>query len=77
MTQDTEANRLQALGYSAEERALAEPLSTGLFAGAFDPSKTSYLAGLALKAYGGQPGDFRDWGAIRTWAEALADKLLA
>jgi menaquinone-dependent protoporphyrinogen oxidase len=40
-----------------------------------DPKKISFLEKMALKAAKAPVGDFRDWAAIETWANAIADAL--
>ncbi len=72
MSKQTDAAHQEAAGYLEPVRALVKPVSEGLFAGALDYSKLSLVEGLLMRAVGGdQPGDYRDWNAIRTWAEGL------
>jgi hypothetical protein len=40
-------------------------------------NKLSFVHKTILKAKGVSEGDFRDWTAIRTWAEGLSSPLLA
>ena len=47
-----------------------EPVALGLFAGSLDPD-------MQLLVPGGPYGDFRDWEAIRTWAEEVRPALYA
>jgi len=62
----------EAAAYMEPVRALVKPASEGLFAGVMDYSKLSPIDGLMYRAVGGdQPGDYRDWNAIRTWATNL------
>jgi menaquinone-dependent protoporphyrinogen oxidase len=62
-------------------RALAKPVSTGLFAGVLDLGKMSSF-GDRLKfrvsvLFGvWKEGDHRDWNAIRAWANSLSPLLL-
>lgn len=63
-------------------RALARPVSEGLFAGALDISKVPSLRDrlmFRLSVLFGvwSEGDHRDWDAIRAWAEALKPMLRA
>jgi menaquinone-dependent protoporphyrinogen oxidase len=68
----------EAASYMEPVRALVKPASEGLFAGALDYSKLSMLDGLMMRAVGGdRPGDYRDWNAIRAWAEGLKPILAA
>ena len=68
----------EAAAYLEPVRALVKPVSEGLFAGVLDYSKLSLIDGLMMRAVGGdQPGDYRDWNAIRSWAECLKSILAA
>ena len=68
----------EAATYLEPVRALVKPASEGLFAGALDYSKLSLIDGLMYRAVGGdQPGDYRDWNAIRTWATDLKPVLIS
>ena len=58
------------------------PVDEGLFAGTIPVGYLSPILGGAYKALGYQEGDFqgidfRDWDAIRAWAEGLGSKLAA
>jgi menaquinone-dependent protoporphyrinogen oxidase len=68
----------KAAAYLEPMRALVKPASEGLFAGTMDYSKLSLVDGLLFRAVGGDhPGDYRDWNAIRAWAESLKPVLAA
>ncbi len=58
-----------------------KPVDMGLFAGALDYSKLNLMYRTVMKYKMGKKGitegDFRDWPAIRTWAEGLCSPLLA
>ena len=45
------------------------------FAGALDRSRLSFPDRLIARAVKAPDGDFRDWPAIRSWAEGVADAL--
>jgi menaquinone-dependent protoporphyrinogen oxidase len=49
-------------------RALREPASVGLFAGAIDSTKMSFLDRTMTRMMKSEEGDWRDWDAIRAWA---------
>jgi menaquinone-dependent protoporphyrinogen oxidase len=55
------------------------PVDIGLFAGVLDYSKLSFVVRMVMKSKmkkkGVPEGDHRDWGAIRSWAEGLRQKL--
>ena len=61
------------------ERAVKKkitPVDTALFAGALDRSKLPLVISLGTRLIGAPDGDFRDWSAIREWAESLPDSLI-
>ena len=45
------------------------------FAGCFDPSKLSLRERSIAKLGGATEGDYRDWDAVRQWADAIATSL--
>ena len=48
---------------------------TALFNGFVDPTKLSLPEKLILKGVKAPTGDFRDWEAVRTWAQSIAETL--
>ena len=79
MKDDTPENRGRVLAYLDPVRKEApemQPTNTGLFAGAVDFSKLSFVYRSMLKAKGVTEGDFRNWGAIGTWAAGVAPAFL-
>jgi len=54
------------------------PVSKGLFAGALDHAKMSFMYRMIYRAVAPNhtTGDFRDWAAIRAWAEAVGSQLV-
>ena len=71
----TEENRVKVLAYlDPVLKAIPEikPVGIGTFAGALDYSNLSWLNKKILKSKGTPEGDFRDWNAIRAWAEGSA-----
>jgi menaquinone-dependent protoporphyrinogen oxidase len=46
-----------------------------LFDGKLDPYKVSFLERTVARAVRAEAGDFRDWDAIRAWANSIADAL--
>jgi menaquinone-dependent protoporphyrinogen oxidase len=54
------------------------PIGKGLFAGALDYSKMSFMYRMIYQVVTPEHtrGDFRDWAAIRAWAETVGSKLL-
>jgi menaquinone-dependent protoporphyrinogen oxidase len=71
MQEDTEESRREAAAYLDPVRSVVSPMDVGLFAGAMDCSKLSFLLRLVMKAMKAEDGDFRDWEAIRRWATSL------
>jgi menaquinone-dependent protoporphyrinogen IX oxidase len=56
---------------------LVKPVSAGFFAGKLDYSKLNAFQMLfVMLIIGAQPGDFRNWEAIRDWASSLRPALL-
>ena len=71
----TEENSAKVLAYLDPVLKMTpeiKPVATGAFAGALDYNNLSWLNRKILKSKGTPEGDFRDWKAIRTWAEESA-----
>jgi menaquinone-dependent protoporphyrinogen oxidase len=80
MRDDTIENRRRALTFLDPLYKLAprvKPRDIGLFAGATDFNKLSFVHRSILKAKGIPEGDFRNWEAIRTWAVNVQPVLLS
>jgi len=82
--QDTETTRRIARGYMDPALKAApgiRPVVMGYFAGALDYSKLNIVYRMVMKSKmekrGTPEGDFRDWGAIRSWARGLCLPLLS
>ncbi len=69
MQQDTPENRARAQGITGAPRAIREPVAEGFFGGRMDYGKLSFMEQTILRAKKTPEGDFRDWDAIRTWAQ--------
>ena len=79
MKDDTPENRSKVLAYLDPVRSEAPQIQSGnigLFAGAVDYSKLSFVYRSVLKAKGTPEGDFRNWDAVKTWAADVAPALL-
>jgi len=72
MTGTDEKSRATASGYLDPVRLRAKPLSEGLFAGAYDPSKLGFAERTIMKMIKATPGDHRNWDEIEAWAASLA-----
>jgi menaquinone-dependent protoporphyrinogen oxidase len=71
LTSNTVENRATVDAYLDPVRAILRPVSVGLFAGALDLNKLSFLNRLMLKAAKTPEGDFRKWDEIHLWGESL------
>jgi menaquinone-dependent protoporphyrinogen oxidase len=74
MKEPTEEHRCQVEGYLDAVRQKVpsiQPVAVGLFAGGLNPKKLPLPLRLVMKAMKAEPGDFRDWDAIREWARGL------
>lgn len=76
LKEDTPERRQEAATYLDPVRAPVTPVSEGLFAGKMDYSKLSFFDRTIAKMVGSVEGDWRDWNAIRAWAEGLRSVLL-
>jgi menaquinone-dependent protoporphyrinogen oxidase len=79
MKDDTPGNRSKVLSYLDpvhKETPQIQPVDIGLFAGAVNFSKLSFVDKSILKVKGVSEGDFRNWSAIRTWAADIRPTLL-
>lgn len=68
---DTEEARNTMATFTAPQRALVTPAAEAHFAGALDFSTQSFLNRMIVKAMKAPQGDFRDFEAIRAWAQGL------
>ena len=74
--EDTEESRRTVAAYLDPVREIVQPVDVGLFAGAMNYSRLSFVYQLMMKAMKTPEGDFRDWEAIRAWAADLHPALL-
>ena len=80
--EETEENRREARSFLDPLRDAApqvQPVDIGLFAGVLDYSKMNLMYRMVMKSKmekkGVPEGDFRNWNAIRAWAQGLRSKL--
>jgi menaquinone-dependent protoporphyrinogen oxidase len=74
MKDNTEENRSKVMAYLDPVRKEApkmQPVAVGLFPGALDYSKLSFVDKTIMKAKGASEGDYRDWSAVNAWASAV------
>ncbi len=76
LSEDTEENRRTVAAYLDPVREVVQPVEMGLFAGVMDYSKLPFILRLMMKAMKSPQGDFRDWEAIRAWADNICPLLL-
>ena len=84
LLKESEESRRMARSYMEPVLKAApdvKPMDMGLFSGALDYSKLNLMYRTVMKSKMGKKGvhegDFRDWTAIRAWAEGLSLPLLA
>ena len=78
MSIDTPERRATAQGYLAPLTSTVPPIALGLFGGKVDPARLSpfwRFATSCIKMGDMAPGDYRDWQAIRLWANTLVPLL--
>ena len=80
--EETDENRRKARSFLDPSRDAApqvQPVDIGLFAGVLDYSKMNLMYRMVMKSKmekkGVPEGDFRNWNAIRAWAQGLRSKL--
>ena len=66
-----DASRQNRHAYLDAVRKLVPPRAEACFAGVGDPKKVALFERLLFKAIKPPEGDYRDWEAIRAWAESL------
>lgn len=75
MQEDTPAHTQAALEFLRPVRELVEPMEIGLFAGQLDEAELTRMAREIVRERGFPAGDWRDWTAIRAWAERVWELL--
>jgi len=68
--------REQAKTYLDDLKAIVRPAAEALFAGKMDYRRLPLLFKLMMRMMKIQEGDFRDWAAIRAWAQEISPLLL-
>jgi menaquinone-dependent protoporphyrinogen oxidase len=79
MKDNTAENRSKVMAYLDPVRKEApkiQPVAVGLFPGAVDFSKLSFVEKTMLQAKGASEGDYRDWSAVKAWASVVGPMLL-
>jgi menaquinone-dependent protoporphyrinogen oxidase len=66
---DPEKGQADAAKFLEHLREALHPVSVGLFAGVVDAARAKFPMKLVVRAM--PQGDFRNWDAIRAWAESL------
>jgi len=76
LSQDTEENRRKAVAFLEPVRQILKPVEEGFFAGKMDYGQLGLVERLMIERVMQIPqGDFRNWAAIQTWAQALPARL--
>jgi menaquinone-dependent protoporphyrinogen oxidase len=76
LSEDTEENRRKAAAYLEPVRQILKPVEEGFFAGKMDYGQLGFVERLMVERVVHVPqGDFRNWTAIQTWAQALPARL--
>ena len=75
MSEKTEANLKKVTAYVDPVRIICPPKAEAFFAGKMDPKSLSITTRILIKAMKTQHGDYRDWEAVRAWAEEAFSKL--
>jgi len=76
LSEGTEENRRKAATYLEPVRQILKPVEEGFFAGKMDYGQLGFVERLMVERVKQVPqGDFRNWAAIRTWAQALPARL--
>ena len=68
---EDEVNRKARQAYFAAARGLVAPKAEACFTGVGDMAKVALFERIIGKLVKSPEGDFRDWNAIRAWAESL------
>jgi len=74
MRDNTAENRSKVMAYLDPVRKEApriQPVAVGLFPGAINFGKLSFVDKMFFQAKGVPEGDYRDWPAVKTWASAV------
>jgi len=56
-------------------RMLVNPVDTGIFPGKLESSSLSFTDRTIIKLIRAKTGDFRNWEAVRSWAETVRQKI--
>jgi len=76
LSQDSEENRRKAAAFLEPVRQILKPVEEGFFAGKMDYGQLGFVERLMVERVKYIPqGDFRNWTAIQTWAQALPARL--
>lgn len=58
-----------------ETAARIKPRDIAFFSGEIDPGKLTFVEKMLVKGINAPTGDYRDWEAIESWANSIADAL--
>lgn len=75
MSEKTDASLRKVASFVDPVRNICPPKTEGFFAGKMDPKNLPIPTRIMIKAMKTQHGDYRDWEAIRAWADEAIAKL--
>jgi menaquinone-dependent protoporphyrinogen oxidase len=76
LSEDSEENRRKAAAYLEPVHQILKPVEEGFFAGKMDYRQLGFVERQLIERVIKVPqGDFRNWTAIQTWAQALPARL--
>lgn len=75
MKEDTPKNRQEVFGYLKPVRDILKPYEEGYFGGKIAADKLNLFERFMVWMVGEHEGDFRNWTAIRGWANSLRTHL--
>ena len=75
MQADTNTNRATAASYLKAVRDMLKPMDEAYFAGKLSFKQLSLFERFMLRLRGAKEGDYRNWTAIRGWANTLRARL--
>jgi menaquinone-dependent protoporphyrinogen oxidase len=76
MKEENEKTCQEVEAYLDPLKKMVPPVTVGLFAGVMEYAKLPLVLRLIVRAMKAPEGDFRDWQAIRAWAEEARGRLL-
>jgi menaquinone-dependent protoporphyrinogen oxidase len=76
MQENTQESRREASGFLDGMREIVQSVDVGLFGGVMDFGKLAFVLQPMAKLMSVPADDYRDWDAIRAWAQGLQTTLM-